>query len=437
MVEEERTARKATDPEYSKRINEQLNKNRVNFLVFGYGEEHGDSYQDFGGSISIVSYDLKTGKKTSISLSRDIRTPELETIVTNANGEKQSQGAITLREVFKRKGFEGMREIAEKATGLAVDYQIVMKDTVLQDYLSQISGPIEIEIDKNRVSNSYRIGGKEYPSGFVFSAGRQVLSPEDAIRYVIAEDLNPLGRVDERAYRKSPLMEGIINSTKTNITNDYNQITDQIKDGNFREAYSAAVKSTPAKLYDYYTNQTSAGNLLFSFDPNDQIARVGTNIGAQLLDKSLEGLSLTDPQFINALLNPRTTSTVIENRLERLNNNLSNITITTPSKTKSEEIVIHAPGFGDSGTEGGVQRLHQIWNNDTLFTNQPQANKQVQAEVSYQKAIRDKGGADIGYLLIPFGGNPYSNDLVNDYWKSVRCLTQYNLTGTKCQSIAP
>jgi anionic cell wall polymer biosynthesis LytR-Cps2A-Psr (LCP) family protein len=237
LVEEDRAARKAADPEYSKRINEQLTQNRVNFLVFGYGEEHGETYADFGGSISIVSYDLITGKKTSISLSRDIRTPELETIITRANGEKQSQGPVTLREAFKRKGFEGMREIAEKATGLSVDYQIVMKDTVLQDYLTQISGPIEIEIDKNRVSNSYRIGGKEYPSGFVFSAGKQVLSPEDAIRYVIAEDLNPNGRVDERAYRKTPLMEGMINSTKNNIVNDYNRISAEIVSGNFKQAY--------------------------------------------------------------------------------------------------------------------------------------------------------------------------------------------------------
>jgi hypothetical protein len=195
LVEEDRAARKAADPEYSKRINEQLTQNRVNFLVFGYGEEHGETYADFGGSISIVSYDLITGKKTSISLSRDIRTPELETIITRANGEKQSQGPVTLREAFKRKGFEGMREIAEKATGLSVDYQIVMKDTVLQDYLTQISGPIEIEIDKNFLKNTLFVGelsleGEVLPVDGVLSVA--VLAKNKKIKNIFVPEKNKL-----------------------------------------------------------------------------------------------------------------------------------------------------------------------------------------------------------------------------------------------------
>jgi hypothetical protein len=33
------------------------------------------------------------------------------------------------------------------------------------------------------------------------------------------------------------------------------------------------------------------------------------------------------------------------------------------------------------------------------------------------------------YMLIPLGGNPYSSDLVNDYWGSVRSLVRTTLVG--------
>lgn len=434
LIEQQRQAREISDPGYANRVDKDLNKDRVNFLVFGYGEEHGEAYNDFGGSISIVSYDLKTGKIGTISLSRDIRAPELERMLIDPNsGEKRSLGPATLREVYKRGGFEGMREIAEKATGLSIDHQMVMKDTAIRDYLAQVSGPVDVDINKPHLSGPFRIGGKEFPGGVEFQPGKQRLSPELAIRYLLAEDINPQGKVDERAYRKTPVMEGMVESTKTNLGADYNRIISSVRSADIGALSSAVSESTPVKLWNYASGQRENGSIVLSFNPTDQVTGALLNAGSVATERALEGLNLTDPRFLLGVINPTTRIPLIANRVLRLGNNINTLTAVTPDRSGKTEVIVHAPGFGDSGPQGGVQRLHQIWNGDLLFPGQPAASQKVQNEAAYQRAVKDKGGSDIGYLLIPFGGNPYSNNLVNDYWKSVRCMTQANLTGKVCQ----
>ena len=197
--------------------------------------------------------------------------------------------------------------------------------------------------------------------------------------------------------------------------------------------------STPVKIYDFYNNQTAMGTLLMSVDPVNQLQTGMVNLATKVVDKSVEGLNLTDPYFITAVLNPVTTTTVLENRAQRIVNNIQDIGVTTPDKNSKTQVVVSAPGYGDSGVAGGLERLHQIWNNDQLFEGKPTTNSRVYTEAVAQneKETKDKRGDSIGYVQIPFGGNPYSDDLINDYWKSVRCLTQYNLTGVECTNIAP
>jgi hypothetical protein len=324
-------------------------------------------------------------------------------------------------------------------TGLSVDYQIVMQDTVLKDYLSQVSGPIEVDISKQNISGPFRIGGQEYPGGFVFEAGKQTLSPEDAIRYLMAENVNPIGKIDDRAYRKAPVTEGIIKSTGNNLLRNYNDIVSSVSSGNIRQAYNQFTTSTPVQLLDFYNNQTSTGSLILSFNPTSQAESAVVNVATKIVDKGMEGLNLTDPYFINAVLNPLTTSTVLENRAQRFVSNISSIGVTTPDKNNKNQVVVSAPGYGDSGQAGGLERLHQIWNNDQLFEGKPATNPRVQAEAikQHEQEIKDKRGDSVGYVQVPFGGNPYSNDLINDYWKSIRCLTQAEITGVRCTSIAP
>jgi hypothetical protein len=50
----------AEDPRYSGRVNDELNAHRLNVALLGYGEEHEQTYDDMGVSITIVSLDLET-----------------------------------------------------------------------------------------------------------------------------------------------------------------------------------------------------------------------------------------------------------------------------------------------------------------------------------------------------------------------------------------
>jgi hypothetical protein len=68
----------AEDADYAHRVDASLNADRLNVALLGYGEEHDQTYDDTGVSITILSLDLDTWDLASISLSRDIRAPELE-----------------------------------------------------------------------------------------------------------------------------------------------------------------------------------------------------------------------------------------------------------------------------------------------------------------------------------------------------------------------
>ena len=76
-----RAIRQRADAAYNDRVVEPLNRERYNVLLFGWGEEHGETYADYAGSVSVLSFDIRAGLVDSISLSRDIRTPELERIM--------------------------------------------------------------------------------------------------------------------------------------------------------------------------------------------------------------------------------------------------------------------------------------------------------------------------------------------------------------------
>src|SRR5579864_5488570 len=121
------------DPQYSQRVDPQLNARRLNIALLGYGEEHDQTYGDMGVSVTILSLDLQTWDLMSISLSRDIRAPELE----DQSVQAPPRWPVTLRAAYKAGGFEQVRQVLEDATGLAIDFQVLMKDVFLRNYLDQ------------------------------------------------------------------------------------------------------------------------------------------------------------------------------------------------------------------------------------------------------------------------------------------------------------
>lgn len=192
----------AEDADYAHRVDASLNAHRLNVALLGYGEEHDQTYDDTGVSITILSLDLDTWDLASISLSRDIRAPELE----DQSAHEPPRWPVTLRATYKALGFTGARRVLEDATGLAIDFQVLMKDVLLRDYLDSVSGPVDIVVPREFSTNKYRLGGVAHAEDYI-PAGRQTLSTDQAMTFVLGESLDPHGKADERSYRKELLLK--------------------------------------------------------------------------------------------------------------------------------------------------------------------------------------------------------------------------------------
>ena len=205
FIEESRRKRaqkEKEDPEYYQRVDKELNNSRINLVVFGYSEEHNETYQQYGGAPTIISYDMKTNQIGVIHLSRDIRAPELERLFPNDPMETQR-----VRSIYQKGGFDLMGKVCEDITGLASDFQIVMKDVVFRDAIDQLAdGKLTVTIPKDHYTSSYRLNGVAYGDGFIHQ-GTQEMDTAGLMKYIFAEDKNPGGKEDERSYRKNDVLE--------------------------------------------------------------------------------------------------------------------------------------------------------------------------------------------------------------------------------------
>jgi hypothetical protein len=189
------------DPDYARRVDPALNAHRLNIALLGYGEEHEQTYGDTGISVTILSLDLQSWDMMSISLSRDIRAPELE----DRSVQAPPRWPVTIRAAYRSGGFPRVREVLEDATGLDIDFQVLMKDVFLRNYLDDVSGPVDLVVPQDFTTNVYRLDGADHPEDFI-AAGRQTLTTDKAMTFVLGEVVDPQGRADERSYRKDLLL---------------------------------------------------------------------------------------------------------------------------------------------------------------------------------------------------------------------------------------
>ena len=199
---EEANKRRAANTDYLTRVDASLNARRLNVALLGYGEEHEQTYADTGISVTILSLNLDTWDLTSISLSRDIRAPELE----DRSAQQPPRWPLTLRAAYKQGGFPMVRTVLEDATGLSIDFEVLMKDVFLRNYLENVSGPVEIMVPKDFSTNTYRLDGVDHPPDFI-PHGDNVLSADQAMNFVLGEAEDPVGKEDERSYRKDLLLK--------------------------------------------------------------------------------------------------------------------------------------------------------------------------------------------------------------------------------------
>jgi len=179
-----RNERARLDPEYARRVDQKLNQGRINFLLFGYGETHEPpiAVDVIIGSLSIVSYDLRTGHADIVSLTHDTRAPEIERLL--AQRGKPSL-PVKIDQAYSVGGFDLMRKTVEDATGLSIDFQIAFKDSLLLNLVDGVFGSIEIDNPADFKVQSFYLDGKMFEEGR-FGKGRQQLNGTQTIQYIKA-----------------------------------------------------------------------------------------------------------------------------------------------------------------------------------------------------------------------------------------------------------
>ncbi|MGE5262396.1 MAG: LCP family protein [Acidobacteriota bacterium] len=185
-----------TDPEFARRIDQNLNQGRINFLLFGYGETHEppNTERAIIGSHTIVSYDTRTRQVDIISLTHDIRGPEIERELSKQSGKKSL--AVRIDQAYNVGGFKLMRKTLEDATGLSIDFQVTFKDSVMQSLIDNVFGGVEVFVPMAFDVHPFYLDGKKYNGGH-FTQGLQRLNGRQVIQFIKTVP------VTEGAYDKS------------------------------------------------------------------------------------------------------------------------------------------------------------------------------------------------------------------------------------------
>ncbi|MEW5720853.1 MAG: LCP family protein [Chloroflexota bacterium] len=210
-----REHRAKSDPDYARRVSKPLNANRINILLFGYGETHEPPVTERAiiGSHTIISFDTRQRVADLISITHDTRAPEVERHL-GILGKPNS--ATRIDQAFIFGGFDLQRQTLENVTGLCIDFQIAFDDVVIKEFVDSVYGGIEVQVPQTFEVHPFYLNGKKYPMG-TFTQGRQKLNGTQVIQFIktvpvaqVAYDVSL-----EHNLRKHIIFEALLESLKT------------------------------------------------------------------------------------------------------------------------------------------------------------------------------------------------------------------------------
>lgn len=162
-----RRREKEKDKQYLKRVDEEFNRRRINFLLLGTGtEKAGEEVGFLTDSLQLFSFDEEEGNLDILSLHRDTEAPEVARFLGK-------DVHFRINDAYQIGGFPLIREIVEDATGLSVDFVATLKMEVFQQLVDEVFGG-SLEIDLPREINDLNMG--------YFPAGKQVLDGDKALK---------------------------------------------------------------------------------------------------------------------------------------------------------------------------------------------------------------------------------------------------------------
>lgn len=177
-----RAERAKTERDYHRRVDAELNRGRVNVLLFGYGEAHWPPHTEKAliGSYTILSYDTIARQADLISMTSDIRAPEIEREIGRP-GKKIL--AVRIDQAYSVGGFNLMRRVIENATGLSIDFQVVFKDRLLVGLIDHVFGGVDVDVPMEFHAHPYYLDGKKYERGY-FAKGMQRMDGRRALQFI-------------------------------------------------------------------------------------------------------------------------------------------------------------------------------------------------------------------------------------------------------------
>ena len=180
---DKRLEKEIKDTEYWHRVDKKLNHERVNILLFSYGELYEQPQSEIItiGSPTIISYNVSSRSIDLISLTHEMRSPEVERYL---HEKGQFDGyAKRMDESYFAGGFELMRPVVESATGLSVDFQVAFQEIVTADAIDQLFGSIKVDVPLGFNTFPFHFRGKWYPMDN-FSKGEEMMDGTRAIQFM-------------------------------------------------------------------------------------------------------------------------------------------------------------------------------------------------------------------------------------------------------------
>lgn len=216
QAQKRRAERSKNDPEYANRVDPELNRDRLNIVLFGYGETYEPPLPSTTiGSPTVLSIDLSNNTIDLISLTHDIRSPEIEEYQKNHGGPI---GPTKIDQAYLKGGFEVLGRTIEGATGLSADLQIAINDPALKYLINDVFGGLEIDIPNSFEAMQFPLEGKFLP-GRGFTKGQQRLDGVAAMQYMKALKSGKYDREYERNVRKEIVLKSIMAAFEKEVNN--------------------------------------------------------------------------------------------------------------------------------------------------------------------------------------------------------------------------
>lgn len=206
--------RRLVRKENSPQIDWDLNEDRINLLLFSWGETHEPPLLEKAdiGSHTIVSLDNKEQDTDIISFTHDIRAPEIERYLADKN---QHDGkAVKIDQAYGVGGFELMRKTMENATGLLVDLQIAFPDSVVTKIVDQAFSKIQVKNPKSFTAYPIYFSGIKYPELY-FPEGLLEMDGVRTLQYIKAVPVVDQDPTLEHNQRKQRVLESLMVRTKS------------------------------------------------------------------------------------------------------------------------------------------------------------------------------------------------------------------------------